>query len=206
MQGCLIVQRFIALDMEGVVTPEIWIAVAEETGLDDLRRTTRDEPDYQKLMEYRISILTENEIGLTRIQKVISDLDVLAGAKDFLDLLRSRYQVTLLSDTFEEFAGPLMEQLGRPHLLCHRLVLEGDRIVGFEPRTEDAKRKAVQAYQSLGYHVTAFGDSHNDVAMLHQADAASLFRAPPGLVGTHEEFPRFDTYAELAEWIDSIIV
>ena len=140
MQGCVVVQRIIALDMEGVVTPEIWVAVAEHTGLSELTLTTRDEPDYQKLMRHRISVLSEHGIGLSLIRQVISTLRPLEGAREFLDGLRQRYQVVILSDTFEQFAAHLMKELGRPHLLCHELTLDADRVVEFEARIDDAKR------------------------------------------------------------------
>ncbi len=197
-------QRIIALDMEGVITPEIWIAVASRTGLPELQLTTRDEPDYQKLMDHRISVLAQHDIGLKLIQEVISDLGLLEGARTFLDQLRVRYQVVVLSDTFEQFAGHFMELLGYPHLLCHRLHLDQDRITRFIPRTEDAKLKAVLGYQALGYHVTAIGDSHNDIGMLCQADASCLFRAPEGLPEKYPDLHRLDAYHELSDWIESV--
>lgn len=194
----------ITLDMEGVVTPEIWIAVAEETGVDALRRTTRDEPIYQKLMDERIGILKEHDISLSFIQGVIAGLGLLEGARDFLDELRSRHPVVLLSDTFEQFADPFMDQLGRPHLLCHRLHVEDDRVISFTPRVADPKRRAVEAYQDLNFHVTAMGDSFNDMGMLEAADAASFIHPPAGLP---ERFPHLavcDDYAEALAWIDSV--
>lgn len=197
-------QRVITLDMEGVVTPEIWIAVAERTGVDDLRRTTRDEPDYQALMDFRIAVLDEHGIPLSLIQEVISGLGVLDGAKDFLDELRARHQVVLLSDTFEQFADPFMEQLGRPHLLCHRLTVDGDRIVSFTPRVADPKKRAVEAYQALNYHVTAMGDSHNDLGMLLAADASSFIHPPEGLPEQYPEMPVARDYAAALAWIDSV--
>tara|TARA_Y100001970_G_scaffold215686_1_gene263968 strand:+ start:36805 stop:37392 length:588 start_codon:yes stop_codon:yes gene_type:complete len=190
--------------MEGVITPEIWIAVASRTGLPELQLTTRDEPDYQKLMDHRISVLAQHDIGLKLIQEVISDLGLLEGARTFLDQLRVRYQVVVLSDTFEQFAGHFMELLGYPHLLCHRLHLDQDRITRFIPRTEDAKLKAVLGYQALGYHVTAIGDSHNDIGMLCQADASCLFRAPEGLPEKYPDLHRLDAYHELSDWIESV--
>lgn len=197
-------QRVITLDMEGVVTPEIWIAVAEETGVDELRRTTRDEPDYQKLMDYRIGVLDEHDIGLSFIQKVIAGLGVLEGARAFLDELRAEYQLVLLSDTFEQFADPFMEQLGRPHLLCHRLAVDDDRIVAFSPRVADPKRRAVECYQSLNYHVTAMGDSHNDLGMLLAADAASFIHPPDGLPEKYPELPVARNYDDALAWIASV--
>lgn len=196
-------QRVITLDMEGVVTPEVWIAVAERTGIDDLRRTTRDEPDYQALMDYRIGVLDDHGIPLSLIQDVISGLEVLEGARDFLDELRSQFQVVLLSDTFEQFADPFMEQLGRPHLLCHRLLVEDDRIVSFTPRVADPKKRAVESYRALNYHVTAMGDSHNDLSMLLAADAASFIHPPAGLPELYPEMPVARSYADALAWINS---
>jgi len=196
------VQRVITLDMEGVLTPEIWIAVADHTGIADLRVTTREEPNYQRLMDRRIDLLSDNDVTLTDIRGVISGLSVLPGAREFLDELRSKYQVVLLSDTFEQFADGFMEQLGRPHLLCHRLDVEHDRIVRYRARVDDPKCRAVGMYQSLNFHVTAAGDSYNDVTMLQAANAGCLFQYPPGLP---EQFPALataDTYSELAAWID----
>lgn len=195
-------QRVVTLDMEGVLTPEIWIAVATHTGVDELRVTTRDEPDYQRLMDQRIEILRRHDIGLTTIQAVIRTLPLLDGARDFLDELRSRYQVVLLSDTFEQFAGHFVELMGRPHLLCHRLEVEDDRITAFRPRIGDPKLCAVSAYRSLNFHVTAAGDSHNDITMLQAADAGCLFSAPAGLPGQFPELAVTETYDELLGWID----
>ena len=195
-------QRIIALDMEGVVTPEIWIAVASRTGVCELRLTTRDEPDYQKLMDRRIAILDEHKIPLSLIRDVISELEVLEGSRAFLDGLRQRYHVVLLSDTFEQFAGHFMKQLGYPHLLCHRLVVEEGQIVRFVPRVQDAKRRAVSSYQELGYHVTAVGDSYNDISMLQQAEAGCLFRSAPGLPDKYPNLLSLEAYDELTEWID----
>ena len=194
-------QRVVTLDMEGVLTPEIWIAVADDTGVGDLRITTREEPDYQKLMDRRIEVLAAHDISLTRIQKVISTLPLLPGAREFLDDLRSRFQVVLLSDTFEQFAGHFMELLGRPHLLCHRLEVVEDRITGFAPRIGDPKMCAVQAYRSLNFHVTAAGDSHNDVTMLQAADAGCLFSAPASLPPLYPDLSVAETYDELLAWI-----
>jgi phosphoserine/homoserine phosphotransferase len=197
-------QRMITLDMEGVVTPEIWIAVAERTGVEELRRTTRDEPIYQALMDYRIGILDQHGIPLSLIQDVIRGLGVLQGAKEFLDELRAQHQVVLLSDTFEQFAEPFLEQLGRPHLLCHRLAVEDDRIVSFTPRVADPKRRVVESYQSLNYHVTAMGDSHNDLGMLLAADAACFIHPPDGLPEQYPELPVVLNYADALDWIASV--
>lgn len=197
-------QRVITLDMEGVLTPEIWIAVADRTGVDDLRRTTRDEPNYQALMDYRIGTLNKHDISVSLIQDVIAGLSVFDGARAFLDELRSQHQVVLLSDTFEQFAESFMEQLGRPHLLCHRLALENDRIVAFRPRVTDPKKRAVECYQSLNYHVTAMGDSHNDLGMLQAADAASFIHPPEGLPEAYPELPVARSYGDALDWIRSV--
>jgi len=160
------------------LTPEIWIAVAEKTGLPELRRTTRDEPDYDKLMRGRLAILDHHALKLSDIQQVIGTLRPLAGAKEFLDELRSASQVIILSDTFEQFASPLLHQLGWPTLLCHRLVVENDRITDYRLRVPEQKQKSVAALKRLNYHVIAAGDSFNDTAMLLEADVGFLFRAP----------------------------
>ena len=196
--------RVVTLDMEGVLTPEIWIAVAEHTGVDDLRITTREEPDYQRLMDRRIEVLTEHDIDLTTIQKVISTLPLLDGARTFLDQLRARCQVVLLSDTFEQFADHFMELLGRPHLLCHRLDVHDDRIVRFRPRITDPKLCAVRSYRSLNFHVTAAGDSHNDVTMLQAAHQGCLFRAPESLPPQLPDLATANSFADLLDWIESV--
>src|SRR5689334_4286385 len=164
--------------MEGVLTPEIWIAVAEKTGIRELQRTTRDEPDYDKLMRGRLKILDQHGLKLSDIQQVIGTLSPLAGGKEFLDELRSFVQVIILSDTFEQFAAPLLRHLGWPTLLCHRLVVENDCIVGYEFRIPEQKQRAVEAFKMLNYRVIAAGDSFNDTAMLTEAHAGFLFRAP----------------------------
>jgi len=187
----------VTLDVEGVLLPEIWIAVAERTGIEDLRRTTRDEPDYDVLMRDRLDLLARHGLGLSAITEVIGELAPLPGAVEFLDDLRARAPVVLLSDTFAEFAGPLMAQLGRPMILCHNLVVDGDRIVGYRLRMEDQKRHAVEAFQSLGYRVLASGDSYNDVSMLLAADAGFLFRAPERVKAEFPQLPAFETYDEL---------
>ncbi|MDW3219504.1 MAG: bifunctional phosphoserine phosphatase/homoserine phosphotransferase ThrH [Acidimicrobiales bacterium] len=196
-------QRIVTLDMEGVITPEIWIAVAEATGVDALRRTTRDEPIYQKLMDERIGICKEHDITLSFIQGVIGGLRPLDGARAFLDELRRRHPVVLLSDTFEQFADPFMEQLGRPQLLCHRLHVEDDRILSFTPRIDDPKRRAVEAFQGLNYHVTAMGDSFNDIGMFDAADVASFIHAPEGLPERFPHYPVSRDYGEALAWIES---
>jgi phosphoserine/homoserine phosphotransferase len=187
----------VVLDVEGVLVPEIWIAVAEHTGIDELRRTTRDEPDYDVLMRGRLEILARHGLGLAAIQSTIGSLAPLAGAKQFLDDLRTRTPVVLLSDTFAEFAGPLMAQLDRPTILCHNLEVVDDRIVGYRLRMADQKRHAVEAFQALGYRVLASGDSYNDVSMLLAADAGFLFRSPARVREEFPQLPAFETYEEL---------
>jgi phosphoserine/homoserine phosphotransferase len=194
-------QSIVTLDMEGVLTPEIWIAVAERTGIPELRRTTRDEPDYDKLMLYRIDILDRHGITLSKIQEVIGGLAPLPGAREFLDELRSRLQLVILSDTFEQFADPFMRQFGRPALFCHRLIVENDRIVGYKLRMPDQKRHAVAALQSLNYNVIAAGDSFNDTTMLAQADSGFLFHAPDNIVRQFPQFPAVNDYNELLKLI-----
>jgi phosphoserine / homoserine phosphotransferase len=183
--------------MEGVLTPEIWIAVAEKTGTKELRRTTRDEPDYDKLMRGRLKILAQHHLKLSDIQQVIGTLRPLDGAKEFLDELRSLVQVIILSDTFEQFATPLLRQLGWPTLLCHRLVVEHDRIVDYRLRVPEQKQKAVAAFKLLNYFVISGGDSFNDTAMLCEADIGLLFRAPENVRKQFPQFKAVDTYADL---------
>jgi len=187
--------------MEGVLTPEIWIAVAEKTRIPELRRTTRDEPDYDKLMHYRIEILDRHGITLSQIQEVIGTLRPLPGGKEFLDELRSLVQVIILSDTFEQFAAPLMRQLNWPTLFCHRLVVQNDRITGYQLRQPNQKQKSVAALKSLNYRVISAGDSYNDTAMLGEADTGFLIHAPDKV---KQEFPRFkavDSHADLLRLI-----
>ena len=198
-------QSIVTLDMEGVLTPEIWIAVAERTGLPELRRTTRDEPDYDKLMRGRLAILNRHGITLSRIQGVIAGLAPLPGAVEFLDTLRAQVQVIILSDTFEQFAQPLLRQLGQPVLLCHRLVVENDRITGYQLRIPDQKREAVRALQSIHYRVIAAGDSFNDTSMLMEADHGLLFRAPPGVVSQFPQFPAVEDHAALLKSIQAVL-
>ncbi len=183
--------------MEGVLTPEIWIAVAERTGIPELRRTTRDEPDYDKLMRYRLDILDRHGIKLTDIQNVIGTLRPLPGGKEFLDELRTLVQVIILSDTFEQFAAPLLRQLNWPTLLCHRLVVENDRIVDYKLRVPEQKQRAVAAFKLLNYHVIAGGDSFNDTAMLTEAHVGFLFHAPDNVKRQFPQFPAVETYADL---------
>ena len=198
-------QTVVTLDMEGVLTPEIWIAVAERTGIPELRRTTRDEPDYDKLMNYRIGIMDRHGVTLSRIQEVIGGLELLPGALDFITELRRRTQVIILSDTFEQFAQPLMRKMGWPTLLCHRLIVEKDRIAGYQLRLPDQKRKAVAALQSLNYRVIAAGDSYNDTTMLGQADHGFLFHAPENVVREFPRFPALDSYPDLLQRISACL-
>ncbi len=194
-------QSLVTLDMEGVLTPEIWIAVAQKTGVPELRRTTRDEPDYDKLMRGRLSLLDQHGLKLSDIQAVIGSLRPLEGAKEFLDQLRSELQVIILSDTFEQFAAPLLRQLGWPALLCHRLVVEQDRIVDYQLRVPEQKQKAVAAFKLLNYNVVAAGDSFNDTAMLMEANVGFLFRAPENVRRQFPQFQAVEKYGELLEAI-----
>ena len=187
--------------MEGVLTPEIWIAVAEKTGIKELRRTTRDEPDYDKLMRGRLKILDQQGLKLSDIQQIIGTLRPLPGGKEFLDELRSSVQVIILSDTFEQFAAPLLRQLAWPALLCHRLVVENDRIINYQLRVPEQKQRAVAAFKLLNYHVIAAGDSFNDTAMLNEAHVGFLFRAPENVKQQFTQFRAVETYEELLELI-----
>ncbi|MGE0880817.1 MAG: bifunctional phosphoserine phosphatase/homoserine phosphotransferase ThrH [Acidimicrobiia bacterium] len=195
-------QSIVTLDLEGVLIPEIWIAFAERTGIPELRRTTREEPDYDVLMRGRLKILDEHGLKLPDIADVIAGLTPLDGAREFLDELRSRTQVMILSDTFEEFARPLMRQLGWPTLLCHRLVIDADqRVVDYRLRMPDQKRHAVEALRSLNYRIVASGDSYNDIAMLTAADAGILFHAPANVKGEFPHFPAVDSYDALLQLV-----
>jgi phosphoserine/homoserine phosphotransferase len=190
-------QSIVTLDLEGVLVPEIWIAVAERTGIDALRRTTRDEPDYDVLMRGRLALLEQHGLTMSTIADVISGLGPMEGAREFLDELRARTQVIILSDTFEQFGRPLMAHLGFPTLLCHRLIVADDRIVDYRLRMADQKRHAVQALHGLNYRVASAGDSYNDTAMLAEADAGFLFHAPPNVIAEFPQFPAFDAYDDL---------
>jgi len=187
--------------MEGVLTPEIWIAVSEKTRIPELRRTTRDEPDYDKLMKYRIHILDQHGLKLSDIQSVIGALRPLEGALDFLRELRSFIQVIVLSDTFEEFAQPLLRQLEWPTLLCHKLEVANDRIVNYRLRIADQKKRTVAALRHLNYNVIAAGDSYNDTAMLGEADVGCLFRAPENVKREFPQFKAVETYRELLKLV-----
>ena len=190
--------NIVCLDMEGVLVPEIWIAFAEATGIPELRRTTRDEPDYDKLMRYRMDILKEHGLGLKEIQAVISTIDPLPGAKEFLDELRSITQTVILSDTFEEFAMPLMKKLGWPTLLCNSLeVAPSGEITGVKMRIENSKLTTVKALQSIGYETIACGDSYNDLAMIQAGKAGFLFRSTEQIKADHPELSAFEDFDDL---------
>lgn len=188
------------LDLEGVLVPEIWIEFAKVTGIESLKATTRDVPDYDVLMKQRLRILEENNLGLKEIQDVIATLKPLDGAPEFVDWLRERFQVIILSDTFYEFSQPLMRQLGFPTLMCHRLnVDERDRVVGYTLRQRDPKRQSVLALKTLYYRVIAAGDSYNDTTMLAEADAGILFHAPQNVIEQFPQFPAVHTYEDLKQ-------
>lgn len=190
--------NIVCLDLEGVLVPEIWIAFAEETGIPELKRTTRDEPDYDKLMNYRINILKEHGLGLKEIQETIAKIDPMPGAKEFLDELREITQVIIISDTFTQFAGPLMKKLGYPTIFCNSLeVAEDGEITGFKMRIENSKLTTVKALQSIGYDTIASGDSHNDLGMIKASKAGFLFRSTDEIKKEYPELPAFETYDEL---------
>jgi phosphoserine / homoserine phosphotransferase len=190
-------QTIVTLDLEGVLVPEVWIAIAEKTGISALRRTTRDEPDYDALMRGRLELLAAHDLTMTQIAEVIGGMSPLEGASDFLDRLRGMTPVVILSDTFEQFARPLLAHLGRPTLLCHRLVVHADHIVDYRLRMPDHKRHAVRAFKALNYRVVAAGDSYNDTTMLAEADAGFLFRAPVNVRDQFPQFPGLDSFDEL---------
>ena len=187
----------LCLDLEGVLIPEIWPAVAERTQIAELYKTTRDIPVYDELMQMRLGVLAANDLPLTLIQQVIDTLVPLPGAAEFMAWARQRYQVAIISDTFYQVAMPLMAKLGFPTLLCHKLVVENDRIVGYRIRQPDPKRRSVQAFKSLQYRVLAAGDSYNDITMLEEADAGILFRAPDNVRAEFPQYPHADDYAAL---------
>ena len=193
----------LCLDLEGVLIPEIWQAVATSTGVDELQKTTRDIPVYDDLMSFRLRLLDQNRIRLSQIQKDIETLDPLPGAKDFLSWAKERFQVAIISDTFYEFAMPLIAKLGDPMLLCHHLLLEGDKIVGYRLRQNDPKRCSVRAFKSLDLKVVAAGDSFNDVSMLQEADAGFFFKAPEAVVDQYPEFELADNYEDLKTLIET---
>ena len=195
--------QLVCLDLEGVLVPEIWIEFADRTGIPELRRTTRDEPDYDKLMKFRLGLLRQHRLGLPDIQKVISEMGPEPGAREFLDSLRQQYQVVILSDTFYEFAMPLMAQLGMPTLFCHKLEADDQGfLVNYHLRMANQKREAVQRFKEINFQVIAAGDSYNDTAMLTEAHAGILFRAPQNVINEFPQFPVEREYAALRAQID----
>ncbi|MGE5131185.1 MAG: bifunctional phosphoserine phosphatase/homoserine phosphotransferase ThrH [Sphingomonadaceae bacterium] len=196
--------QLVCLDLEGVLVPEIWIEFSERSGIEALRRTTREEPDYDKLMRFRLGLLRERGLRMSDIQRVIADMRPLEGAAEFLERLRARYQVVILSDTFYEFAGPLMRQLGWPTLFCNELDVGADGyLAGYRLRMPDPKRSAVHAFRGLNFKVVAAGDSYNDTAMLGAAHAGIFFRPPPAIAAQFPQFPVTQTYAALESAIDA---
>jgi len=194
------------LDLEGVLVPEIWIAFAEASGIPELKKTTRDEPDYDKLMNYRLAILKEHGLGLKEIQDVIATIDPMEGAKEFLDELRSVCQVLILSDTFSQFAAPLMKKLGMPTIFCNELVVgENGAITGYKMRCEKSKYTTVKALQSCGFETIASGDSYNDLGMINASKAGFLFRSTDKIKADYPDLPAFETYDELLAAIKSVI-
>lgn len=194
--------NIVCLDLEGVLVPEIWIAFAEESGIPELKRTTRDEPDYDKLMHWRLGVLKEHGLGLKEIQETIAKIDPLPGAKEFLDELRATTQVIIISDTFTQFAGPLMKKLGYPTIFCNSLEVAPDgEITGFKMRCENSKLTTVKALQSIGYETIASGDSHNDLAMIQASKAGFLFRSTEKIKADYPEIPAYEEYDELLKAI-----
>lgn len=194
------------LDMEGVLVPEIWIAFAEATGIPELKKTTRDEPDYDKLMKYRLDILKEHGLGLKEIQETIAKIDPMPGAKEFIDELRSFCQVIILSDTFEQFAGPLMKKLGMPTIFCNTLEVADDgEITGYRMRVEKSKYTTVKALQSIGYETIASGDSHNDLGMIRASKAGFLFKSTEQIKKDNPDLPAFEEYDELLAAIKNVL-
>ena len=190
--------HIVCLDLEGVLVPEIWIAFAKASGIPELRRTTRDEPDYNKLMNWRIGILKEHGLGLKEIQETIATIDPIPGAKEFLDELRSITQVIIISDTFTQFAGPLMKKLGYPTIFCNSLEVAPDgQITGFKMRIKDSKLATVKALQSIGYETIAGGDSHNDMGMIKASKAGFLFKSTEQIKKDNPQIPAYETYEEL---------
>ncbi len=197
-------QKLVTLDVEGVLTPEVWINVAEHTGIEALMVTTREVADYDLLMKQRLATLDEHGVLMSDVAEVLAGLEPLEGAREFLDSLREAYSVVLLSDTFTQFAAPLMAQLGFPSILCHELEVAGNRIVDYVIRIPEHKRLSVQAFRSLNYCVISTGDAYNDLSMIRAADAGALFLAPDNVIEENPELPAIDTYADLRAWIDSV--
>lgn len=194
--------NIVCLDLEGVLVPEIWVAFAEETGIPELKKTTRDEPDYDKLMKWRLGILREHGLGLKEIQETIAKIDPMPGAKEFLDELRSMTQVIIISDTFTQFAAPLMKKLGWPTIFCNSLeVAEDGEITGYRMRVENSKYSTVKALQSIGFETIASGDSHNDLGMIKASKAGFLFKSTEQIKKDNPELPAYETYDELMEAI-----
>ena len=194
--------NIVCLDLEGVLVPEIWVAFAEETGIPELKKTTRDEPDYDKLMKWRLGILKEHGLGLKEIQETIAKIDPMPGAKEFLDELRSMRQVIIISDTFTQFAAPLMKKLGWPTIFCNSLeVAEDGEITGYRMRVENSKYSTVKALQSIGFETIASGDSHNDLGMIKASKAGFLFKSTEQIKKDNPELPGYETYDELMEGI-----
>ena len=194
--------NIVCLDLEGVLVPEIWVAFAEETGIPELKKTTRDEPDYDKLMKWRLGILKEHGLGLKEIQETIAKIDPMPGAKEFLDELRSMTQVIIISDTFTQFAAPLMKKLGWPTIFCNSLeVAENGEITGYRMRVENSKYSTVKALQSIGFETIASGDSHNDLGMIKASKAGFLFKSTEQIKKDNPELPAYETYEELMEAI-----
>ncbi|MCI7171396.1 bifunctional phosphoserine phosphatase/homoserine phosphotransferase ThrH [bacterium] len=194
--------NIVCLDLEGVLVPEIWIAFAEESGIPELKKTTRDEPDYDKLMKWRLGILKEHGLGLKEIQETIAKIDPMPGAKEFLDELRSMTQVIIISDTFTQFAAPLMKKLGWPTIFCNSLeVAENGEITGYRMRVENSKYSTVKALQSIGFETIASGDSHNDLGMIKASKAGFLFKSTEQIKKDNPELPAYETYDELMEAI-----
>lgn len=198
--------EIVCLDLEGVLVPEIWIAFAEKTGITELKRTTRDEPDYEKLMAWRMGILRDHGLTLSDIQETISHIHPLVGAKEFLDKVRSITQVVILSDTFKEFASPLMKQLGWPTILCNSLVVdENNMLKGMKLRQFDGKRKAIEGFKGMGFRTFAAGDSYNDLSMIHTADSGCLFRAPENILKEEPDLKLCTTYDEFYSEIERFV-
>ena len=198
--------NIVCLDLEGVLEPEIWIAFSEASGIPELRRTTRDEPDYDKLMRWRIGILKEHGLGLKQIRETIAKIEPLEGAREFLDELRQIVPTVILSDTFEQFGFPLMEKLGRPTLLCNKLEVAPDgEITGFTMRCEQSKLTSVKAFQAMGYETIAVGDSYNDLGMIRASKAGFLFRAPDNVKAENPDLPALETYEELLSAIKAAL-
>ena len=198
--------NIVCLDLEGVLVPEIWVAFAEETGIPELKKTTRDEPDYDKLMKWRLGILKEHGLGLKEIQETIAKINPMPGAKEFLDELRSMTQVIIISDTFTQFAAPLMKKLGWPTIFCNSLeVAENGEITGYRMRVENSKYSTVKALQSIGFETIASGDSHNDLGMIKASKAGFLFKSTEQIKKDNPELPAYETYDELMEAIKKVL-